>query len=983
MMSWRGWAAVVVAVTSVLTGCRDPGLNQAPRELRIEPEEIDFGPVALGREAVVEMTLTNQGRSSFRVDELLASVPNVRVDAFEPFSLSSGESRTFKAVFSPTVAGRVDGAFSITTDLASEPSHVTLAGIGVKSLVSIVNQRIDFGRVELETTVVQNVTAVNTSNVVAPLRFTIEGSDIDQFSSSLANGQMLLEPGEEKQIPIAFQPIRLGLASAQLRFEVCHGCEPVTVELTGEGSRGDLDIFPTRVDFGRVALGATAEITVTILNAGTEDVDWKGAELTKTSTVGVFQIAFPSARVLRSGESVTVTVHFSPTSMGPQSAHLYLDVIAKNATRGVTLPVKGEGGVSCVAVLPRSLDFGTVPEGMSATKSVDVLNRCASDVTLLELHTSTTSGGFFSLAQMPAAKVIPVGAIEKLKVTFTPKPGEPDSEGALTLRFQEGSAISTQQVPLVGKSKVFAPCTASFLPGQLDFGAVPVGAEVTLGMALRNDGAEQCFIGGMQLAAGSDAAFTANELPSDILDPGEKAVLMVKFKPMALGTFSALSEAWINHPSQNHPTAPITGRAIQGCFHLQPRDLDWGTRKLTCAPVTLAIEGTNGCSAAVTLSSAELDAPATTEFSLLNPLPATTVLNPGQRTTFVVRYTPVDDGPDSAALRVTADGVEHTAGLRGTGLNSPTRTDLFVQDSLAKVDVLFVIDNSGSMMEEQNSIGQNFAAFLQAAQSQSVDYHIAVTTTGIDSSPGGWSVCPGGAEGGEGGRLFPVDGSSPRIITPQTPNALGVFANNVKVGVCHWNEQGLEAAYRALSAPLVSSTDDPSTSLPGDGNGGFLRPEAKLAIVFLSDENDYSPNALNDDVTFYETFFKAVKGNDTSMLSISAIVGPQALGSCPTASSAGIRYIKLAQATGGVVESICTANWARSLTDIGANTFGPRRVFPLQQRPDDPNQIVVEVNGVQVTSGWRYDPATNSIEFTSTAVPPAGSVIQITYPLGC
>ncbi len=508
---------------------------------------------------------------------------------------------------------------------------------------------------------------------------------------------------------------------------------------------------------------------------------------------------------------------------------------------------------------------------------------------------------------------------------------------------------------------------------------------MTLGIALRNDGTEQCFIGGMQLAAGSDAAFTANEVPSDILDPGEKAVLMVKFKPMALGSFNALAEAWVNHPSPSHkhPTAAITGRAIQGCFHLQPRDLDWGTRKLTCAPITLAVEGTNSCTAAVTISAAALDAPATTEFALLNPLSATIVMNPGQRTTFTVRYTPVDDGADSAALRVTADGVVHTAGLHGTGLNSPTRTDLFVQDSLAKVDVLFVIDNSGSMMEEQNSIGQNFAAFLQAAQSQNVDYHIAVTTTGIESSPGGWSVCPGGAEGGEGGRLFPVDGSAPRIITPQTPNALSVFANNVKVGVCHWNEQGLEAAYRALSAPLVNSMDDPSTSLPGDGNGGFLRPDAKLAIVFLSDENDYSPNALNDDVTFYETFFKAVKGNDPSMLSISSIVGPQVLGSCPTASSAGIRYIKLAQATGGVVESICTANWAQSLTDIGANTFGPRRVFKLHERPDDASQIVVEVNGVAVTSGWSYDPKTNSIEFTASAVPPAGSVIQVTYPLGC
>ncbi len=985
MMSWRGWAVAVVAVTSLLTACGDRPVGRTPTDFRIEPEEIDFGPVALGREAVVEMTLTNLSRSSLKVGDLVPSVPNIRVEEFAPLSLASGESRTFKAVFSPTVVGTVTGAFSITTDHKADPENVPVEGIGVKSLVSVMTQRLDFGRVELETTQVQNISVKNTTNVLAPLRFTVEGSDIDEYSSSLANRDMLLEPGEERQIPIAFQPIRLGIGSAQLRFEVCHGCDAVVVEATGEGTKGELDIWPTRVDFGRVALGATGEVVITVKNSGTEDVNWNGAELRKVSEEGVFQLEYPAPRVLRGGlgDSVEVRVRFTPNVTGTRTGELYLNVISKNSPKGPTLFVTGEGAASCVAILPRSLDFGTVPEGMSATRSVDVLNRCNVEVTLLDQQTSTTRGGFFSLATMSSSRVIPVGAVEKVKVTFTPRPAEPKSEGALTLRLKEGSAITTLQVPLLGESKEFAPCTATFLPQQLDFGSVPVGGEVNLGIALRNDGATQCFIGGMQLTTDSDSVFTANQVPSDILEPGEKAVLMVKFRPMAVGTFSALGEAWINHPTNNHPTAAITGRAVQGCFKLQPVDLDWGTRKLTCAPITRAIEGTNNCGAQVTISSAVIDGPATNEYVLLSPLSSTMTLNPGQRTTFAVRYTPVDDGTDSAALRVTADGVEYTAGLRGTGLNSPTRTDLFVQDSVAKVDVLFVIDNSGSMMEEQNSIGQNFAAFLQAAQSQNVDYHIAVTTTGVDSSPGGWSVCPGGAEGGEAGRFFPVDGSSPRIITPSTPNALGVFAANVKVGVCHWNEQGLEAAYRALSAPLVNSADDVSTSLPNDGNGGFLRPDAKLAIVFLSDENDYSANALNDDVTFYETFFKAVKGSDASMLSISAIVGPQNLATCPTASSAGIRYIKLAQATGGVVESICTGNWAQSLTAIGTNTFGPRRAFPLSERPDDPSQIVVEVNGLPVTTGWTYDSANNSVEFSTSAVPPPGSVIQITYPLGC
>jgi hypothetical protein len=295
------------------------------------------------------------------------------------------------------------------------------------------------------------------------------------------------------------------------------------------------------------------------------------------------------------------------------------------------------------------------------------------------------------------------------------------------------------------------------------------------------------------------------------------------------------------------------------------------------------------------------------------------------------------------------------------------------------VDVLFVVDNSGSMMEEQQSLGSNFAAFLTAANAAGVDYHIGVTTTGLETSPGGWSVCPGGAEGGENGRLFPVNGTSPRVITPQTPNAAGVFANNTHVGVCHWNEQGLDAAYRALSDPLLHSMDDPRTPQASDGNGGFLRQDARLAIIFLSDEEDFS----SQPVSFYETYFRSLKDNEPGKLSISAIVGPLDLSTCPTASSSGGRYIQLAQATAGVVESICTPNWAESLKKLSDTTFGPKRSFPLSEVPADPAQISVHVDGVAVTSGWQYVAATNAVLFEVGAAPPPGAYIEITYPLGC
>jgi hypothetical protein len=355
-------------------------------------------------------------------------------------------------------------------------------------------------------------------------------------------------------------------------------------------------------------------------------------------------------------------------------------------------------------------------------------------------------------------------------------------------------------------------------------------------------------------------------------------------------------------------------------------------------------------------------------------------LEAGQQFRVHATYAPPEEGEDLAALRFSlGDGALYTASLMGRAADNADKTDSFIQEPGAKVDVLFVLDNSGSMMEEQQSLGANFAAFMSSAITSGVDYHLGVTTTGLDPSSGGWSQCGGGAEGGENGRLFPVDGSTPRIITPQTPNAPGVFATNTHVGVCHWNEQGLDAAYRALSEPLLHSLDDPRTPQLADGNGGFLREEARLALIFLSDEEDFS----SQPVSFYETYFKSLKDNDPGKLSVSAIVGPRDLSTCSTASSSGTRYIQLAEATGGVVESICTPNWAESLKKLSDTTFGPKRRFPLSEVPVDPAQISVSVNGAAVTAGWHYDAVTNSILFDVGAAPPPGAYIDVTYPLGC
>lgn len=162
------------------------------------------------------------------------------------------------------------------------------------------------------------------------------------------------------------------------------------------------------------------------------------------------------------------------------------------------------------------------------------------------------------------------------------------------------------------------------------------------------------------------------------------------------------------------------------------------------------------------------------------------------------------------------------------------------------LDVLFVIDDSGSMAGEQALLAASMARFasaLIAAPGGPLDLHVAVTSTDVGTAPFESARCAGqgddgrflaGAEGAACGvdGPFLVDkpgapGEARRINYPDG-RLIETLACMTALGAsgCGF-EQPLEAARRAL----------------GDGNpdaAAFLRPHALLAIFFITDEDDCS-----------------------------------------------------------------------------------------------------------------------------------------------
>jgi len=276
-----------------------------------------------------------------------------------------------------------------------------------------------------------------------------------------------------------------------------------------------------------------------------------------------------------------------------------------------------------------------------------------------------------------------------------------------------------------------------------------------------------------------------------------------------------------------------------------------------------------------------------------------------------------------------------------------TFTERFEQPAISSsADVLFVIDDSASMSEEQVKLASNFQSFVDVLEGTYADYQIGVVTTDVSADDAG------ALRGG--------------IMTPDTPDLADALLAALDVGDDgDVDERGFDAARLALFSGL---------------NPGFVRGDARLNVVFFSDDDDHSDDEIVNYVHEYDTLAGGGGG------AAHAIAGALPAGCVGGDSAAGPswRYVEAAQMSGGYLDSICADDYTEILTRIGLDLSGLADTFPLNDLPD-PSSLVVEVDAVIIPEreidGWTYSSAQNAIVFHGYAVPRPGMEIVVTYEL--
>ncbi len=399
-------------------------------------------------------------------------------------------------------------------------------------------------------------------------------------------------------------------------------------------------------------------------------------------------------------------------------------------------------------------------------------------------------------------------------------------------------------------------------------------------------------------------------------------------------------------------------------IEVSPTSLDFGSVPWDCVSSVQEITISNVGDAALSVESVALAVGAnyTIDFT-------PKALDPGESTIALVYFQPQSESDLSTEVVVTSNDPDEArveVTVAGDGAEEGLYEETFEQAPYGSVDVLWVIDNSGSMSDALDTVGENFEAFIGPFLEMELDFHLGVVTTDMDNP-------------NQSGQL--ING----YVDASSSDPEGIFLDAVDQGDSgSGSERGFDAIYAALTDPLLSST-----------NAGFYREDAALATIIVSDEDDDS----DMDADEFASWYNSLKINPDDITFSGVIGDPDNWLGCTnwtnwtdmiTAEQAA-EYGDAVDATGGVWSSICSEDFEEALNQIAISSLGFTDCFELTGQPANgvSSFEYVQVDGTDISyssiSGWTYDEDLNCVQFNGDSIPLGDAMIDIAYNIdgGC
>lgn len=265
---------------------------------------------------------------------------------------------------------------------------------------------------------------------------------------------------------------------------------------------------------------------------------------------------------------------------------------------------------------------------------------------------------------------------------------------------------------------------------------------------------------------------------------------------------------------------------------------------------------------------------------------------------------------DSASLGSSGEEVNNDGSVSET---------FKVSSGTALLDMIWVIDNSGSMVEESGHVQKNFNSFLTYLN-KGTNFRMLLVS----------------ANSGVAGVVLPTSFSS------STHHQVSQF---------------------------ISSSTGPSRLIDVlKGNqvpANFLRTKSKKVIVFVTDDNStMKASAFLQDLPYA-----------TSEVSVFGFIGLGAQSPCQD--RIGTVYKDLAAATGGKSYNICNADWTASFADLQkSSVMAAERTFVLANDVKVVNEV--RIDGVALSAN-KFSVKNRVVTIADAVVLNTNSTVMINY----
>jgi len=261
--------------------------------------------------------------------------------------------------------------------------------------------------------------------------------------------------------------------------------------------------------------------------------------------------------------------------------------------------------------------------------------------------------------------------------------------------------------------------------------------------------------------------------------------------------------------------------------------------------------------------------------------------------------------------------------------------DSFTQHmSIDGIDILWVIDRSGSMGRYNAELLAGVEAMLLALPTS--DWRLVM----LSADP----------------RKSVLSTEFPLVPGDDIDDAAAMLATLTSAPY----EEGFNSVYDYINHNPYSST--------------WMRPDAGLLVVFVSDEEEQSIPEYTLPADFI-SWYGSLRMGSVFMASVVNVAEP--VSECTHFVSpidVGDRYMEATYVLGGIVVDICSEDWSAGVTDA-THSIEPYEDLPLTHKAEA-DSIRVFING-SLNHDWYYQESDNTIYFT--IIPSAGQLVEVGY----